>query len=69
VEALNASLPETEEAVAPVEKLIAEAYQEIDKAVNKGVLHQNTGARRKARLARAKKSLLIKAGLYTPAAV
>lgn len=56
-----------EEQVKPVETLISEAYQEIDKAVSKGVLKKNTGGRRKSRLALAKKKLLIDAGLYTPA--
>jgi small subunit ribosomal protein S20 len=32
---------------------LAAAYSKIDKAVKKGVLHANTGARRKARLAKA----------------
>jgi small subunit ribosomal protein S20 len=50
-----------------VEALIGEAFQEIDKAVSKGVLHANTGARRKARLSAAKRAALIKGGLYTPA--
>jgi hypothetical protein len=40
----------------------------IDKAVGKGVLHQNTAARRKARLAAARRNVLVTAGLYTPAA-
>ncbi len=40
---------ENEEALKPVEQLISEAYQEIDKAVQRGVLHMNTGARRKSR--------------------
>jgi small subunit ribosomal protein S20 len=31
------------------------AFSKIDKAVKRGVLHRNTGARRKARLARALK--------------
>ena len=39
----------------------------IDKAVNKGVLHKNTAARRKARMAVARQNVLIAAGLYTPA--
>lgn len=59
--------PAAEADLAPVEALISEAYQEIDKAVQKGVLHANTGARRKARLAAAKRAALIKGGLYTPA--
>ena len=44
-----------------------QATKEIDKAVQKGVLHANTGARRKARMAAAKRNALIKGGLYTPA--
>ena len=39
----------------------------IDKAVSKGVLHLNTAARRKARLAAARRNVLVAAGLYTPA--
>lgn len=61
-----ADLPSSEDAVKPVEKLISEAYQEIDKAVSKGILPLNTGARRKAKVAAAKQKLLISAGLYTP---
>ncbi|KAK9846286.1 hypothetical protein WJX81_001011 [Elliptochloris bilobata] len=56
-----------EAALAPVEKLISEAYKEVDKAVSKGVIHKNTAARRKSRLAAAKRSTLINSGLYTPA--
>lgn len=56
----------TDELIVPVEKLVSEAYQEIDKAVSKGVLHKNTGARRKSRLGLMKKKLLISAGLYKP---
>ena len=39
----------------------------IDKAVQKGVLHENTAARRKARLATARRNVLVAAGLYAPA--
>ncbi len=39
-----------------VEKRMSEAYSKIDKAVKKGVLHTNNGARKKARLARALKT-------------
>lgn len=56
-----------EQSVKPVETLISEAYQEIDKAVSKGVLKKNTGGRRKSSIAKAKRKLLIDAGLYTPA--
>ena len=31
-------------------KALDEAYSKIDKAVSKGIIHRNTGARRKARL-------------------
>ncbi|KAK6132801.1 hypothetical protein DH2020_033444 [Rehmannia glutinosa] len=55
------------EEVIPVEKLIAEAYSVIDKAVKVGTLHRNTGARRKSRLARRKKAVEIQRGWYTPA--
>ncbi|KAG8364911.1 hypothetical protein BUALT_Bualt18G0047700 [Buddleja alternifolia] len=55
------------EEVVPIEKLIAEAYSAIDKAVKVGTLHRNTGARRKSRLARRKKAVEIQNGWYTPA--
>ncbi|KAK4420383.1 30S ribosomal protein S20, chloroplastic [Sesamum alatum] len=55
------------EEVLPVEKLIAEAYSVIDKAVKVGTLHRNTGARRKSRLARRKKAVEIYHGWYAPA--
>ncbi|PON92763.1 Ribosomal protein [Trema orientale] len=54
------------EEVITVEKLIAEAYSVIDKAVKVGTLHRNTGARRKSRLARSKKAVEIHHGWYTP---
>ncbi|GLC33303.1 hypothetical protein PLESTB_000348600 [Pleodorina starrii] len=62
------SEPKTEEQVKALEKLVAEAYTEIDKAVVKGILHENTAARKKARCARYKKAVLMFAGLYQPAA-
>ena len=52
--------------LAPVDKLISEAFSEIDKAKSKGTLHKNTAANRKSRLSRAKSRVLIAAGLYTP---
>ncbi|GMJ11432.1 plastid ribosomal protein S20 [Hibiscus trionum] len=55
------------EEIFPIEKLIAEAYSAIDKAVKVGTLHRNTGARRKSRLARRKKAVEIHHGWYTPA--
>ena len=66
VDGFLTDLPSTEDAIKPVETLISEAYQEIDKAVVKGILHTNTGARRKAKLAAAKRHLLTEAGLYSP---
>ena len=58
---------ESEADVAPLETLISEATKALDKAVSKGVLHKNTAARRKSRLAAAKRNALIKKGMYTPA--
>ncbi|XP_030511952.1 30S ribosomal protein S20, chloroplastic [Rhodamnia argentea] len=55
------------EDILQIEKLIAEAYSVIDKAVKVGTLHRNTGARRKSRLARRKKAVEIHHGWYTPA--
>ncbi|XP_039072215.1 30S ribosomal protein S20, chloroplastic-like isoform X2 [Hibiscus syriacus] len=61
--------PEAEaKEIFPIEKLIAEAYSVIDKAVKVGTLHRNTGARRKSRLARRKKAAEMHHGWYTPAA-
>ncbi len=59
---------ESEDELKPVEKMMSEAYQEIDKAVVKGIIKLNTASRRKSRLATAKQTLLIQAGIYTPAA-
>ena len=42
----------TPEALATVQEKMSIAYSKIDKAVKRGVLHRNTGARKKARLAR-----------------
>lgn len=56
-----------EAALQPVERLISEAYKDIDKAVSKGIIHKNTAARRKSRLAAAKRNTLVQAGLYAPA--
>lgn len=63
--AMMADAP-TEASIEVVDKLVAEAYKEIDKAVSKGVLHKNNGARKKSRVARYKRMLQIKAGLWTP---
>ncbi|KAH7843448.1 hypothetical protein Vadar_016767 [Vaccinium darrowii] len=56
-----------QEEVLSIEKMISEAYKAIDKAVSAGVLHRNTGANRKSRLARRKKAIEIHHGWYTPA--
>ena len=58
---------ESEEALAPVEAMMSEAFKEVDKAVVKGVVKKNTANRRKSRLSVAKKKLLISSGLYMPA--
>ena len=46
----------TLEQMGVVQERMSTAYSKIDKAVKRGVLHRNTGARKKARLARALKS-------------
>ena len=37
---------------AEAQKCVSETYSKIDKAVKRGVYHRNTGARKKARLAK-----------------
>ncbi len=56
-EALIATPPKSEDEVKGLEQLIAMAYTEIDKAVVKGIMHENTAARKKARCARWKKQV------------
>lgn len=46
----------TPEQMTVVQDRMALAYSKIDKAVKRGVLHKNTGARKKSRLARAVKT-------------
>lgn len=46
----------TPEVMAQVRTRMAEAFSKIDKAVKKGVLHRNNGARKKSRLTRALKA-------------
>jgi small subunit ribosomal protein S20 len=46
----------TPENLAAAEAKMATAYSKIDKAVKRGVLHPNTGARKKSGLARALKT-------------
>jgi small subunit ribosomal protein S20 len=47
-----AANPSDSEAKKAVDEAMSAAYSKIDKAVKRGVLHRNTGARRKARLSR-----------------
>ncbi len=67
ITATRASMPSSESELSPVDKLISEAYSEIDKSIVKGVIHKNTGGRRKSRIAVARRKLLEDAGLYMPA--
>lgn len=46
----------TPENLEAVQAKMAAAYSKIDKAVKRGVLHPNTGARKKSRLARVLKA-------------
>lgn len=66
LDTFQAEPPKSEADLEPVEKLISEAFSEIDRAKSKKVLHKNTAARRKSLLSRAKSRLMISAGLYTP---
>ncbi|XP_039121281.1 LOW QUALITY PROTEIN: 30S ribosomal protein S20, chloroplastic [Dioscorea cayenensis subsp. rotundata] len=66
LDALRKKSDAQSEEILPIEKLIAEAYSAIDKAVKGRALHRNTGAHRKSRLARSKKDVLIHHGWYTP---
>jgi small subunit ribosomal protein S20 len=47
----------TPELKQQVDERLAEAYSKIDKAVKRGVLHHNNGARKKSRLAHKLKPL------------
>uniref|UniRef100_A0A0D6QUP6 Small ribosomal subunit protein bS20c n=1 Tax=Araucaria cunninghamii TaxID=56994 RepID=A0A0D6QUP6_ARACU len=67
LEALRKSKSPSPEDIFPIEKLIAEAYSVIDKAIKVGTLHRNTGGHRKSRLARRKKAVLMHHGWYKPA--
>jgi small subunit ribosomal protein S20 len=46
----------TPEAMEEVQRSMSAAYSKIDKAVKRGVLHPNNGARKKSRLAKVLKS-------------
>eukprot|EP00475_Leptophrys_vorax_P042498 TRINITY_DN80096_c0_g1_i1.p2 TRINITY_DN80096_c0_g1~~TRINITY_DN80096_c0_g1_i1.p2 ORF type:complete len:199 (+),score=28.60 TRINITY_DN80096_c0_g1_i1:150-746(+) len=69
LEELRKSSSPSEEQLLAVEKLISEAFSIIDRAVKVGTIHQNKGARRKARLSRAKRAVLVSLGWYTLPAV
>lgn len=58
----------TEEDFKPIEKLIGEAFKIIDKAAKVGSLHRNKAGHQKSRLSRAKRTMMIQLGLYTPSA-
>jgi len=47
----------TPENMAAAQKELSAAFSKIDKAVKRGVYHQNAGARRKSRLSRAFKQI------------
>jgi small subunit ribosomal protein S20 len=47
------------ESLQSAQKRINEAYSKIDKAVKRGVLHPNNGARKKSRLAKSLKRLVV----------
>ena len=51
--------------IGDLEKLISEATKAVDKAIGKGVLHKNTGARRKSRMSKYKRDLRREKGLLT----
>lgn len=49
-----------------IQSLMSQAYSKIDKSVKKGVIHRNTAARRKARLAKVLKQIETPAASWTP---
>jgi len=54
----NYSKQPTEENLQELQSKISQAYSKIDKAVGKGIIHQNNGDRKKARLAKRMKTAL-----------
>lgn len=56
------------ETLQEVQSRMALAYSKIDKAVKRGVLHENNGARKKSRLAKNLKRVAIQLDQYKPAA-
>lgn len=63
----RASEVQAEAELQSADQLMHKAFSNIDKAVIKGVMHRNTGARRKSKISRARQRVLIASGLYTPA--
>ena len=61
--ALKEAASVTEEDIGDLETLISEATKAVDKAVGKGTLHKNTGARRKSRMSKYKQDLRRDKGL------
>eukprot|EP00227_Mantoniella_beaufortii_P019223 CAMPEP_0197577410 /NCGR_PEP_ID=MMETSP1326-20131121/2049_1 /TAXON_ID=1155430 /ORGANISM="Genus nov. species nov., Strain RCC2288" /LENGTH=154 /DNA_ID=CAMNT_0043140479 /DNA_START=43 /DNA_END=507 /DNA_ORIENTATION=- len=61
--ALKAMAAVADTDILDLEKLISEATKAVDKAVAKGVLHKNTGARRKSRMSKYKQELRREKGL------
>ncbi|CAI6010202.1 unnamed protein product [Closterium sp. NIES-65] len=66
LEELRKSASPSEEQLLAAEKLISEAFSIIDRSVKVNAIHENKGARRKARLSRAKRATLVSLGWYTP---
>lgn len=66
LEGLKKETNAASEMILPIETLISEAFSTIDKAVQVGTLHKNTGSRRKSRLSRAKQTLEKAMGWYAP---
>jgi len=64
-QALMAADSCSESDISGLEKLISEATKSVDKAVARGTLHKNTGARRKARMSKYKMDVRVAKGLYT----
>ncbi|MFE1747234.1 30S ribosomal protein S20 [Coleofasciculus sp. H7-2] len=57
----------TPESLQEVQRRMSEAYSKIDKAVKRGVLHTNNGARKKSNLAKALKRTQPQPEASTPA--
>jgi small subunit ribosomal protein S20 len=61
----NYSASPSDESMQEVQQRLSAAYSKIDKAVKRGVLHPNTGARRKARLMKVLKHQTASASVET----